>query len=60
MPAKTDWEDDLAYALELANELPLGAERDQALKKANELRHVACMIGEIDSWQLMPPRKYQE
>ena len=57
---QADWDDDLAYALELANELPLGPEREKALKKANELRQAACMIRWIDARQLKPPRRYSE
>jgi hypothetical protein len=60
MQAGTDWEDDLAYALELANELPLGLERDNALKQADHLKQAACMVRWINITQLRPPRKYQQ
>jgi hypothetical protein len=60
MQAGTDWEDDLAYALELANELPLGLERDNALKQAYRLKQAACMVRWINTTQLRPPRKYQQ
>ena len=59
MQAGIDWEEDLAYALELANELPLGPERDKALKKASDLRHEACMLGGTETWDLMSPRNHR-
>lgn len=46
--SKTDWDDKAGRAIETARNLPPGAERHDAMKKAGLMRRMAALVEEIN------------
>jgi hypothetical protein len=55
-PDKHDGLAQAAEALEKARKMKPGAERNEALKKAGQLRSAADMMGYLKSKELRPPK----
>jgi hypothetical protein len=55
-PDKHDWLARAVEALAKARKLKPGAERNEALEKASQLRSAADMIGYLKSRELRPPK----
>jgi hypothetical protein len=53
---KRDWLARASEALEKARMMKPGAERNEALKKAGQLRGAADMMGYLKSKELRPPK----